>query len=314
MVPPIVIAAHPKRHEPEPIELGLMLSRLTRAPIDVVGTFWFDGTPQRTASDDYSRILRDEVREALERSVGDPDRAPGEVRIHVGFAPAKYALHETASRVGAGLIVVASTHRGAVGRIALGSTPDRVLAGAPCPVAVSPRGFRDELLMPERVGVAFEDTPGGWAALRAGAAIARHTGAGLIAYTVIESHTHDKARDRAEVAVERAIAKHGFDIRSEARVLTDGGVDALVGESHGLDFLVRGSRSHGPVRRPLAIGRPGKLARKVACPLVVVPPGVDQPLVSLFGAHVGVDSDTALPTPCSSSARLSGSAAGSAAL
>jgi nucleotide-binding universal stress UspA family protein len=297
MVPPIVIGAHPKRHEPEPIELGLMLSRLTHAPIDVVGTFWFDATPQGTASDDYSQSLRDEVHQALDQADGDPDPACGEVRVHVGFGPAKYALHQTASRVGAGLIVVGTPHRGALGRIALGSTTDRVLSGAPCPVAVAPRGFRDEVVTPERIGVAFVDTPGGWAALRAGAAIARHTGAGLIAYTVIKPHARDAARDRAEVAVERAIAEHARDIHSEARVLTNGGMDALVSESRELDFLVRAFRGHGPVHTPLAFGRPSDPARQVACPFVVVPPGVDQPLVALFGAHAGVTGDASPTRP-----------------
>jgi nucleotide-binding universal stress UspA family protein len=259
MVPPIVIGAHPKRHEPEPIELGLMLSRLTHAPIDVVGTFWFDATPQGTASVDYSQSLRDEVHQALDQANGDPDPACGEVRVHVGFGPAKYALHETASRVGAGLMVVGTPHRGALARIA-----------------------------PERIGVAFVDTPGGWAALRAGAAIARHTGAGLIVYTVTKRDIREASRDRAKVAVERAIAAHARDIHSEARVLTSGGTDALVSESHNLDFLVRGFRGHGPMRTPTAFGPPSTLARQVACPFVVVPAAVDQPLMALFGAHAGV--------------------------
>ena len=284
MVPSIVIGAHPKRHEPEPIELGLMLSRLTQAPIDVVGTFWFDATPQGTASDDYSQSLRGDVHQAL----GDPDPACGEVRVHVGFGPAKTALHETAARVGAGLIVVGTPHRGALGRIALGSTTNRVLRGPPCPVAVAPRGFRDKVSAPEQIGVAFVDTPGGWAALRAGAAMARQTGAGLIAYTASNPQIRDAGRDRAEAAVERAIAEHASDIHSEARVLTNGGMDALSSESHDLDVLVRGSRSHEPGHMRSALGS-NNLARQVACPFVVVPPGADQPLMALFGAHAGVD-------------------------
>jgi len=294
MVPPIVIGAHPKRQDPEPIELGVMLSRLTQAPIDVVATFWFDSTPHGTASDDYRRTLTEEVQDRIEQSAGDSGRPPAEVRVHVGYAPTKQALHERASEVGAGLIVVGSTHRGAIGRIALGSTTDRVLGRAPCPVAISPRGFRDRAGVPGRVGVAFVDTPGGWAAMRAGAAIARHTGADLIAYTVIDSHAHDADRDPAAAAIEQAIMKHAFDIRSEARVLSEGGVDALVAESRKLDFLVRGAGGHGPVRRPLAIGLADKLARQVACPLFVVPPGVDEPLVTLFGARAGVEDDAEL--------------------
>jgi hypothetical protein len=107
----------------------------------------------------------------------------------------------------------------------------------------------------------------------------------LIVYTVIEPHTNDKDRNRAELAVEEATAELAHDIHSRARVLSDGGVDALVGESRGLDFLLWGSRGPGPVvRRPLAFGLPSKLARQVACPFVVVPPGVDEPLVALFSS------------------------------
>ncbi len=284
MAPPIVVGAPPKRREEGPVELGLMLSRLTHSPVDVVGAFWFDSTPNRTASDDYTRTLRDEVQQARERAVGDPDRVSGEVRTHVICGSPSYALLHTASRVGAGLMVVGSTHRGTIGRIALGSTTDRVLKEAPCPVAVAPRSFHDEGVSPERVGVAFVDTPGGWAALRAGAAIARRTGASLTAYTVIEPHARAADRDRAQLAVERAIAEHGQDLHAEARVLTDGGVDALVGESRELDFLVRGCRAPGPLRPPLAFGLVSKLARQVACPFIVVPPGLDERLVTLFDA------------------------------
>ena len=287
MVPPIVVGAHPKRREQEPIELGIMFSRMTRAPMDVVGTYWFDTTAQRQASDDYSRVLRDEVLASLEHVVGDTDRVCGEVRVHVMCGGVAWALHEKAGEVGAGLIVVGSTHRGALGRITLGTTADRVLEHSPCPVAVAPRGFRDEDAMPQRVGVAFVDTPGGRSALHAGAAIAERAGASLIAYTVIEPHTHEADRERAEAAVEQAIDEYAHDLHVEARVLTDRGVEALVSESRHLDILVRGGRSGGPVRTPLAFGLPSKLAQRAACPFVVVPAGREEPLVALFSARAG---------------------------
>jgi nucleotide-binding universal stress UspA family protein len=293
MVPPIVVGAHPKRREQEPIELALMISRLTGAPIDVVGTFWFDTTPQRTASDEYGRALREEVQRSLEQAVGDPDRASGEVRTHVMPGAAAHALHDKASDVDAGLIIVGSTHRGAFGRITLGTTADRVLDRAPCPIAVAPRGFRDEGEAPHRVGVAFVDTPGGRSALRAGAAIAQRTGARLIAYTVIEPQTHETDRERAQAAVERAIADY-VHLGAEAQVLTDGGVEALVADSKQLGFLVRGCRSRGPMRPPLAFGLPSKLARRAASPLVIVPPDREERLVALFGAPAGAGREEAV--------------------
>ena len=293
MVPPIVIGAHPKRHEQEPIELGVMFSRMTRAPMDVVGTYWFDTTAQRQASDEYGRMLRNEVMESLQRAVGDTGRVCGEVRVHVASGGAAYALHEKAVEVGAGLIIVGSTHRGAVGRIALGTTADRVLDHSPGPVAVAPRGFRDEGVIPQRVGVAFVDTPGGRSALRAAAAITEAAGASLIAYTVIEPHTNDFDRERAELAVAEAIGECASHLRSESRVLGEGGIEALVSESRQLDILVRGGRSGGPVRPPLAFGLPSKLARRAACPFVIVPPGREATLVALFRAGAGREEMTA---------------------
>jgi nucleotide-binding universal stress UspA family protein len=285
MVPPIVVGAHPKRHEPEPLELAVKFSCLTGAPLDVVGSYWFDTTPHRTASDEYAETLAREARQSLEREVGDPNRAAAEIRFHVQSGSAAHAMKQTASEVGAGLMVVGSSHRGTLGRIALGSTADRVVEGAPCPVAVAPRGFVDDGRPPERIGVAFVDTPGGRSALRAGAAIARRTGARLIAYTVVESHADESDREGAASAVQRVVAEHAAHIDAEARLLTDKGVDALVRASHELDILVRGSRAHAPVRPPLAMGLPSRLARQVACPFVIVAPGREDPLVELFGSR-----------------------------
>lgn len=294
MVPSIVVGAHPKRHEREPIELAIAISRLTHAPIDVVASYWFDTTPQRTAPDEYGRVLREEIQQRLERAFSGSDGAAGEVRVHVMSGSVAHALKETASEAGAGMIIVGSTHRGAVGRITLGTTADRVLDHAPCPVVVVPRGFRDEGIAPRRVGVAFVDTEGGRSALRAGAAIASCTEASLIAYTVIEPHAHEADRDRAEAAVERAIADIGREVQAEARLLTNGGVEALAAESRGLDFLVRGCRGRGPVRPPLAFGLPSKLALRTACPFVIVPPGREEPLVALFDARAGAGHEGAL--------------------
>lgn len=291
MLPPIVIGAHPKRRDREPIELGLAISRLTGAPIDVVGTFLFDTTPHRTPTEEYGRALSEQVQEAAGGTAG----RSGEVRVHVLSGSPAHALHETASEVGAGLIVVGSTHRGAVGRITLSTTADRVLRQAPCPVAVAPGGARDEDEARQGVAVAFVDTPGGRSALRAGAAIARCAATSLTAYTVIEPHTSEGDRDRAEKAVEQAIAEFATDLDAETRILARGGVEALVAESGRHSFLVRGCRTRGPVLPPLAFGLPSKLARQAACPLVIVPPGREEPLEALFGAHAAAGHGDAIP-------------------
>lgn len=204
--------------------------------------------------------------------------------MHVESGAAPHALREVASEFGAGLIIVGSTHRGAFGRIALGSTADRVLEDAPCPVMVAPRGFRDEGGGLERIGVAFVDTRGGRSALRVGGAIAKRTGAHLSAYTVIEPHAHETDRERAEQAIAEAIDAYAGNVRAEARVLTTGGVEALVAQSRELDLLVRGCASPGPVRPPLALGLPSRLARQAACPFLIVAAGRERAMLPLFAA------------------------------
>ena len=280
MVGPIVIGAQPKRDDLAPLELGVMLSRLTGAPIHVIGTYWFDSTPRRTANEEYAEALRQDVGRAVEQVLGGEElEAPVEVHVKPG-SPA-HALQETAAQLEASLIVLGSTRRGRLGRTATGTTADRVLDGAPCPVVIAPSGFRRVWGPAPTVGVAFVDTQGGRSALAAGAAMARGTGAKLIAFTVTEADTDAGDRARAEAAVDRALAEYADDLECEARVLT-GGAAALAAESRNLDFLVRGCRGGGRLRAPLAREVPSRLANAVECPFVVVAPGREQPLVSLF--------------------------------
>jgi nucleotide-binding universal stress UspA family protein len=191
------------------------------------------------------------------------------------------------------MIVVGSTHRGALGRIATGTTADRVLDGAACPVVVAPKGLGETWGGAGQVGVAFVDTPGGWSALRAGAAIARRMDSRLVAYTVTDPQTQDRDRGRAQESVERAIAELAGDLDGEARMLEEG-APALIEASRGLDFLVRGCRSAGGLRSPLARELPGRLARDVACPLVAVSVRNEQQLVSLFAAEAVDERSAAL--------------------
>src|SRR5271155_1651534 len=50
-------------------------------------------------------------------------------------------LAHTAEEQHADLLVLGSSHRGAVGRFLAGSVTEEALHGAPCPVAVAPVGF-----------------------------------------------------------------------------------------------------------------------------------------------------------------------------
>ena len=101
-----------------------------------------------------------------------PAGIPVAVRVPAASSPAR-GLTELAETEHADLIVVGSA-KGAAddGRIGLARTAGRLLAGAPCAVAVAPPGLRETGPF-HHVGVAVDGSPEAAAALQAGYAIAR---------------------------------------------------------------------------------------------------------------------------------------------
>ena len=80
------------------------------------------------------RLLPELAEEMLAKS-GVPDA----MRRVVGAGSAAEGLHRLAEDEPAALLAVGVTHRGALGRIVPGSVGERLLHGAPCPIAVVPR-------------------------------------------------------------------------------------------------------------------------------------------------------------------------------
>jgi nucleotide-binding universal stress UspA family protein len=74
----------------------------------------------------------------------------------IAASSARRALHELAEREHVDLIVVGSTGRSRLGRTLPGTTADRLLHGAGCPVAVAPRGYAHKQSPAlQRIGAAF---------------------------------------------------------------------------------------------------------------------------------------------------------------
>ena len=207
----------------------------------------------------------------------------------VGSSSAAHGLDDVASETDASMIVVGSARRGARRRISAGSTAERLLHGAVCPVAVAPRGLRDR--DPDervrRIGVAFVDVPEAHEALKVAAALVERTGAALTLYTVVAPRAEVFApivgrdaeeaflgavRTGARAALDAAVASLPFPAADE--LLEGDVVDELAALDHReCDLLVCGSRGYGPVRRVLLGGVASKLVRRAACPVVVVPRG-----------------------------------------
>ena len=237
-----------------------------------------------------ARVLDDEVA-AL---AADGIDAEGVVR---SYDSPPQLLQSLAQERGAALIAVGSACAGRLGRVLPGATGERLLAGAPCPVAVAPSGYRLTARgRARRVGVAFDGSAEAHAALRAGAAIASNPGDTLEVIAVLDAYRYAAPalmggpgyhRMRADVeAAARArlgaaLAALPPAISASAVLLAGDPARELVERSRDLHLLIAGSRGYGPGRAVLLGGVSGRLVRDSACPLVVVPRGERHPLATL---------------------------------
>lgn len=269
--------------------LGAQLSGSTGEPLVVVAVYPQENPIGMGRVDaewvDYVREHAEEV-SACARRFLEERGVTADYRV-VGSHSAAHGLDDVAEETGASMIVVGSARKGARRRISPGSTGDRLLHGAMCPVAVAPRGHRDRSVEARvtRIGVAYVDAPEARVALNVAAGLVRETNAALTLYTVVapraeifapvtgrdaEEAFMGAVRDAARAALDEALASLPFEAADE--LLEGDVVDELAAlDDHECDLLVCGSRGYGPVRRVLLGGVARKLTRRAACPVMVVP-------------------------------------------
>jgi len=123
------------------------------------------------------------LRQRLSQQVRDVgiDKLPGfqPDQAILAFGASNREIVELARRVKADLIVVGASEGGALHRAFLGSTADRVIRKAPCPVLVV---RRETALPPARVVIPVDFSPVSATALRYGLSFLRETGAGAAAW------------------------------------------------------------------------------------------------------------------------------------
>jgi nucleotide-binding universal stress UspA family protein len=298
MIRPIVVGVDPLRHDPEAPVLAALLARATGAPVLAVAVYR-DDAPPWPGSGLRERELRGA---AVARLLAVEPAFHGlalETAAIAGPSAAR-VLHDCAEERGAGLLVVGSTHHGVTGRIALGSTADRLLHGTTCPIAVAPLDFAERMRGIDRVGAAFVDSEEGHEALRAAVALATACGADLHAATAIEpiawstslvqsydiSADLEHRRRHAAITLRHALDRLQPAMPSQVEVLVDAPVPALAQLSDDVDLLVCGSRGYGPLGSVLLGGVSRRLIHRAACPVVVVPRGTERALEELAGADV----------------------------
>jgi len=279
---PIIVGVDPLEPDRAPVTVGAALAQLTGAPLIVAASYLHDAITDAVSGGRVEHDLREQAETALRDLAGD---LAAERVVVAGFSAA-HALHDLAVERNAGLIVVGSSRRGRFGRLAPGTTAERLLHGAQCPVAVAPRGLAEDWT-PRGFGVGFVDLDEGHHALRAAVAFADVAGGTLEAVTAVQPMFFargaaiapydtgaggEAAREAAERSLRRALEESGRDT-SEGCILVGEPVDALVGLSDRVDLLICGSRGYGPIESVLLGGVSHGLMRDAHCPVLVIPRG-----------------------------------------
>jgi len=275
---PILVAYSPKAGDRGPINFAEAAARATGAPLVVVAA--------GAGGDDAAGRLRSEL--ALAEGV--------DVRA-VDGSPAR-AITEVIEELRPGLVVLGSTHRGGIGRVMASSTAEKVIHGCAAPVAVVPHQHEMPSGGVKLIAAGFEPTDEGRAALRVAAALARATGAKLLASMVLDPKhaedqapgllartTHDQSlsenrytRERltSQDALTAAIAELAAGVETEPDVLFLEPLEGLEAVSRRADLLVIGARSYGPMHSVMLGGVSRKLIAAAGCPILVLPRGTEE--------------------------------------
>jgi nucleotide-binding universal stress UspA family protein len=268
--------------------------------VSVVPAVWIEHVGEQTGPAVIHSGARDRTASALKEASTELAGVPGlghvERRLEASSSPAR-GLHDTAVSENADLIVVGSSHHGALGRVLLGSVGERLLSGAPCAVALAPRGHSAHEPRHMRVvGAAFDGSPEAHVALGTAHGVAARTGATVRVLMVIEPPAaipghfvplpgleplvaieRGDALQRQELAarsaLEAALQALGDGVSVEPQVLVGGDPAAAILDAAGtdVDLLVLGSRAYGPVRRALLGSVSGAVVRHASCPVLVTP-------------------------------------------
>lgn len=219
--------------------------------------------------------------EALVRRELDATGVAAQAYVSTEKPPAR-GLHRAAAALDADLIVVGRAHRGPAGRIVAGDNVRAVVHGAGCPVAVaSPAGAPGPA--EPVVGVGYDGSAAGRAALDWAAALARDLGARLRVVSIAEREPDFSPSTLTGVnwvgrpGPREQQARHHAD-EAEARLARTVEAEVLIGVPHEvlqnlsreLSVLVVGSRGEGALGRTLLGSASDALVHSASCPVVVV--------------------------------------------
>ena len=296
----IIVGVDESERSMDAVALAARLARGSDAELLLVCAYPYDAAPGKGAHTGYREFLRQDALAALDRAADMlPEAHDLQRRAVPDISPGR-AIQEIATRERASLIVIASSHRGGLGRVLAGTTAERLLHGAPCAVAVAPAGYAKAAGgAVGTIAVGFDGSSESEAALAAAVTLARSLGARLQVIEVLDVMwmgtpalmqgpgyvmQPDDLEERARRHVADKVAALPGDVAAQPQVLTGEPEPLLAEQSENADLFVVGSRGYGPHRAVLLGSVSGRLVRDAACPVVVVPRGVEAPLDELFPA------------------------------
>lgn len=296
----ILVGVDASERSEDAVDFTQHLARATGAHVVVTSVFPYDDGPSLAPNVAYRSAMRRDAEDTVRTMARRFDLGDRVRTITVGRTSPAHGLQDIAKSEHAALIVVGSSHVGVAGRVLPGSTAERLLHGAPCPVAVVPKHYRvAETHALRKIGVAYDGSPESTAAVEAAIEVVRATAGELRVIHVADVMAYGAPaamggpsyiqmsdeidRETAE-QLDQRVARLPEDVYGTGVLRAGDPARELVAQSHGLDVLVTGSRRYGPLRAVLLGGVTGRLLREIACPVVVVPRGVETPLAGLFGA------------------------------
>jgi nucleotide-binding universal stress UspA family protein len=285
---PIVVGVERSECSRDALALARVLAREVGTRLIAVAAYPIDARSATMDRHAYARALEDEAEAALEWVA----------RPHTGFPPERRAVAATSVTLGlqqvataedALAIVVGPSRRAPLGQIVPGNVGLRLLHGAPCAVAVAPRGYRANAPAGIReIGVGYVAGLGADEAVSAAVGLAARTGAAVRVRSVVEplavtaemplargyGELEETARLSLTQRMRRAIDDVATPVGVSGEVVDGYADDELAQFSREIDLLVCGSPGDGPVGSVMLGSVSTGVLRKGHCPLLVVPRGV----------------------------------------
>jgi nucleotide-binding universal stress UspA family protein len=296
---PIVVGVDRSERSRDALALARTLARAAGAPLILVAAYPRDRRSASVEPGAYTEALVEDAQSNLEWAVRPLSGARAELRA-VACSSVSRGLQQVAADEDALAIVVGPSHRGPVGRIVPGSVGMRLLRGAPCPIAVAPRGHWSHGHAPIRqIGVGYVGTPEGEEALHAALGLAAGTGAAIRVLGVVEpavatgavplglgyAEREEKTRSALEDRLRRVLYGVAAPVEIAGDVVDGYADDELARLSDDVDLLVCGSRGLSPLGAVMLGSVSAGVLRKARCPVLVIPRGARDGFAALRPPH-----------------------------